>query len=588
MSVRTASFLGLTAFLLASCAVPVPPGGGPPDATPPSIIVTEPANGTVRVEGREIRLTFSEAVDQGSFARAWSLTPDIPGTADVSWRGRTVTLRFPEAFRPETTYILTIDSAFRDARGVGLTSPISMAFATGDRLNEGTLSGQALDPVTGKPVAGLDVFAYAPDDSLGVHPPLYRTQTGRDGRFGFRNLREGDYALLGVGDANRNRRLDPGERVAVAGARTVTADSVSVPPDWDFLPVRYDPVAPDVARVTAVSTRDLEVRFTEAVQLHRTPGVALVDSLDRPMRGAGTPGALAGAAWYIPPGDVQPMPARPDERLATISTRSAAVWRIRVDTLLAGNWRLRLEDRSGSANGAAVKPAIADSAGNALASGSWPFTVRGSEPPADTARVVRVLPDSMLIFPRDALRMLFSAPVPDPLRIALEDTSGTGLSTVTASGMAARRETDSTGSFTPAHVLEVDRGVLPPTGPFRVVVADTSFIRALAGVDATGEIVGTLDSEVPVVVEFPGIDTLHVDAGLTRFRLSQVPGGTRYRIRAFQDVDGDGRWSAGTLRPWSPPEPIIWADGTEPVRARWESVRTDTLRFLTPAAENRP
>jgi hypothetical protein len=586
MSVRTAfsrfsaALLASTTFLLSSCAVPVPPGGGPPDSTPPSLVLAEPTNGSVRVQGREIRLSFSEAVDQGSFARAWSLTPDIPGTADVSWSGRTVTLRFPETFRPQTTYILTIDSAFRDARGVGLTSPISLAFATGDRLNEGALNGQALDPVSGQPVAGLDVFAYGPDDSLGVAAPLYRTQTGRDGRFSFRNLREGAYALLGVGDANRNRRLDPGERVAVAGSRTVMADSSGLPLSWTFLPVRHDPVAPDIARVSAVSTRDLEVRFTEAVQLNRAPRVVLLDSLDRPMARVGAPEAGSGGAWYVPPSDAATVNGPPGNR--------AAVWRIRVDTLLAGNWRLQVTGHPDSVEGAPALPAVADSAGNALASGSWPFTVRGSEPLADMARVVRVLPDSMAIFPRDALRILFSAPVPDPLRIVLEDTSGTGLSTVTAGGMAAQRDADSTGSFIPAHRLELDRAMLPPDGPFRVVVADTSFVRALTGVDATGEIVGTIQSDAPTVVEFPGIDTLHVDAGISRFRLSRVPGGARYRIRAFQDLDGDGRWSAGTLRPWSPPEPIIWADGTEPVRARWETVRTDTLRFPAPAAENRP
>lgn len=554
---RKASLLLFASLLLQACAVPVPPGGGPPDATPPTVVVAVPADGSVRVEGREIQLTFSEAVDEASFARAWSLTPDMPGTTDVSWKGRTVTLRFPEAFRPETTYILNIDTAFRDVRGVGLTAPLSLAFATGDRLNEGALAGQAMDPWTGTPVAGLDVFAYAPDDSLGVDTPLYRTQTGRDGRFGFRNLREGDYALLGVGDANRNRRLDAGEWMAIAGAPVVTADSLGALPSWTFLPVRYDPVPPSVARVTAVTTRDLEIRFTEAVRLLERPHVALVDSLDQPMAVGGAQPVRENDAWYVPSQDASP-------------NGLSAIWHIRVDTLLAGDWRLQLEagENAETRTDSAASVAVVDSAGNALVAGSWPFTVRGTESVAEAARVVRVRPDSMMVFPRDALQILFSAPVPDPFRFALEDTSGTELATLTASGMS----TDGT-------VLELDRAVLPATGPFRLVLADTSIVRQLAGANETGEIVGAIDSDMPVVLEFPGIDTVQVDAGLSTFRLPLVPGGTPYRIRAFQDRNGDGRWSAGSLRPWTAPEPVIWVDGTEPVRARWESVRTDTLRF---------
>src|SRR5690606_24045438 len=144
--------MAIAVLLIAGCANPVPPTGGPADSTPPEIRTSMPADQATRVSANDLRIEFSEYVDQASFARAFSITPAFAEPVDISWRGRTVTIRFPEPLRPNTTYIVQIDTNLRDAHGVSVRNPISIAFSTGEQIDQGTLSGRVVSEVDGAPV----------------------------------------------------------------------------------------------------------------------------------------------------------------------------------------------------------------------------------------------------------------------------------------------------------------------------------------------------------------------------------------------------------------------------------------------------
>src|SRR5690606_7052822 len=107
--------MAIAVLLIAGCANPVPPTDGPADSTPPGSRKPMPADQATRVSAKDRRIEFSEYVDQASVARAFSITPAFAEPVDISWRGRTVTIRFPEPLRPNTTYIVQIDTNLRDA-----------------------------------------------------------------------------------------------------------------------------------------------------------------------------------------------------------------------------------------------------------------------------------------------------------------------------------------------------------------------------------------------------------------------------------------------------------------------------------------
>ena len=205
--------LGLLAAGMASCAVPQAPSGGPPDDTPPIVEQATPEAGTTNFTGDAVELQFTRYLNQNSLAQALTISPPMDGRPEISWSGRRVRITFPEDLQPNTTYILTLDTNLSTYRNVNLPEPLVLAFATGDRINRGALSGRVVDARANAPAEAVDVFAYpAPD---GVPPdtlperPVYRTQTSTEGTFSFSFMQEQPYFVVAVDDRNRNRRPDP-------------------------------------------------------------------------------------------------------------------------------------------------------------------------------------------------------------------------------------------------------------------------------------------------------------------------------------------------------------------------------------------
>ena len=60
-------------LLIAGCAQPVAPSGGPADTTPPALEAAEPAADAVHVRADRLVLTFSEGIDEGSARQALSI-----------------------------------------------------------------------------------------------------------------------------------------------------------------------------------------------------------------------------------------------------------------------------------------------------------------------------------------------------------------------------------------------------------------------------------------------------------------------------------------------------------------------------------
>ncbi|WP_457652904.1 Ig-like domain-containing protein [Rhodocaloribacter sp.] len=544
-------------LVLGACASPLPPTGGPPDRTPPAVVATEPPNGAVNVRAEKIEITFSEYVDQGSFARAFTLTPDFERLPEFSWHGKRVEIVFPEPLRENTTYILTLDNNLRDLHGVTLREPITLAFSTGPEINRGRLAGRVLEPWRGDGAPGLDVYAFpAPDeaapDSL-PERPAYRTQTGDDGRFLFEYMSEEPFFVIALRDRNRNRRPDVAEAFAVPPRPVLRPDTTSVGDERRWLVTVRDTIPPELRQVRARSSRRLALRFSEAVRLARTDtaGWVLRDSV------TGARPALR-AVYMIPE----------DPRQVLVLT----------DSLAARTHTIRVA-------------AVVDSSGNPVRDGEMRFTPVAE---ADTFRLrFRGFdPDSLTDSPD-------GASLPPPLRPAVRFNQPVDSARFRAV-VAVRDTTGRPLVFTRDTGDGVTYRLAPepwPDTPFDVTVdgraltgADTVFTRRFRrmGPDELGELSGYVtadDTTGALVVELydaagdarTPIRTTRPDAaGYFVFR--ELPGGGRYRLRAFVDRNGNGRWDGGFLLPYTPAEPLGWGGDLPPVRARWETVADDTLR----------
>ncbi len=611
---------GLVGFGLVSCANPAAPTGGPRDETPPSIVETRPVRDTINVptDTRSVYLGFSEYVERSSLPQALSVTPQFDQRLRFDWSGRGVRIELPESLRDSTTYLFSLDTNLRDARGVALEEPITVAFSTGPRINQGQIQGRVVKPKEGQPQSRVDVFAYAVPDTGAAPPtplpeqPAYRTQTSEEGTFTFEYLREQRYYVVALRDNNRNRRPDPPEPFAVPPRPTLMADSSqsNVPVPW--LLTKVDTLAPRFQREQPLSRRRLRLSFSEPIRIgtRRPDAWRLRDSV---------------ANAQVPVRAV----FRPPERANALV--------LRTDSMSEARHTLRL-----------TPDLVTDTLGQELV----PDTARfQAVPQPDTTRTrfrafvpEESSPDSTeahLLLPDQQPGVRFNqAPDSTTLRrvLSLQDTTGRvrPYTFDTDNGRTYRFQPDSAlqaGEFVD---VAVDLG--PIGGPDttyerrfrrvtnrvlgalegRALLADTTRVDAsadtaeaqgrprprsqrqqtdsLAAESTVMAEAGRPDSALvawrdslaradSIVVELiPTESTIPLDPRTlttlpeSTFVFRELPKGT-FRFRAFLDRNQNGRWDGGRIQPYVPAEPLVWGESTVDSRPRWTKVLPAPLRI---------
>jgi uncharacterized protein (DUF2141 family) len=555
---RTLVYLCLAAAGLFGCATPVPPSGGPVDRSPPEIVRTEPLAGSVRVSGRTVRIEFADWMDQNSIERSLSITPEPDARPTIRWRRRTAEIVFPEDFLPNTTYVLTFDRNLRTFRGGTLNQPLSLAFSTGDQIDTGRLAGRVVEATLGEAVQGIDIYAYrgpgsdAPPLATLPDRPAYRTQTGDDGTFELQHVADGAYFVIALQDVNRNRRPDPGERFAAPPLPWVAADTAAVMPERPWILTAGDTLAPALNRVRSLSHRHLEFRFSEPVTL-----------LERDPSSYGL-STIEGA----PPPPIADVFVRAEDR--------RFVYVVLGGPLAEGRYR-------------AQAGPVADTLGNVTATSVLDFD---AVPSPDTLRqrFAGFIPDTtefdggmaeLLAWQRPGFRL--HMPV-DSLTLAagvsVADTTGAArpFSLFTVDGTSFRLDLDP----------PLNEGEIVDVSVTLEGLAEAQRFRRLSEQEV-GEIAGRVDAgdvPLPIFVELFAADTQTLLTSLRvqddgAFMFEGLPEG-EYRLRAFSDPEGDGRWYGGNLTPYRPPAPIRWVRSVVSVRPRWETTLPEAISFSDP------
>lgn len=539
------------ALLLIGCAQPVAPSGGPVDKTPPALIHMYPPSNSVDFNGRLIRFEFSEGVDRASFERALTIVPELSTAPKLRWKGRTVEIILQDSLSPATTYVFTIDNSLRDQRNVSLREPIVRAIATGSAIDDRVLSGRLLDPRSGTPVPGIDVFATRADTVESGTPAIhYRTQTGPQGTFSLQFLPSAPFALRAFEDRNRNRVRDETEQFAVAPkAEFVPSAADSSADTGDWWVVDPDTSGPSLLGVTARSSRRIELRYSEPVRLDTlAPGEwVLKDSI------SGAPVSVSGL--YV----------GPDERrrvvLVTADSLSLSTYRMEAFGVVRDSSGNTAEARPLSFTGVATVDTmrlrfLGFDPGDNRAGGPIPMTGRQ---------------DPGLRFNR------YVSPVLLAEEVTAVDTAGNVRSLVPRSTDGTLWRLDLSPELQPGETVTVSvAGSLISVDS--TIAAD---FRRLSS-DETGSLTGYVVSDDDVVVELYAqrgrktqLETVRRTKGDYTFADLAVG---NYKLRMFADRDGDGAWDWGSIDPYERPERLQWYADSARARAGWETV-LDTLRF---------
>ncbi len=548
-----------TAFL--DCAGQAPPGGGPPDTIPPSVVSTFPDTNSVRVETDRVELEFSEYVDRRSAEESIFISPYI-SKVEYDWSGTTLTVEFGEELKKNTTYVVNVGTDVKDLRASNrMAAGFTLAFSTGDSIDRGSVSGKVFDE---KP-EGVMIFAYSLNsrnpDTLdpGVVSPDYIVQTGKDGLFTLSNVRIDSYRLFAVRDQFKNLLYDKQiDQYGVWVSDVVLSQEEIHAPGVQFRLAVEDTGRPFVSRVQAFDRNSIQVRFSEPVDslTISSPSLEISDTL-------GT--------------------NRIDIRLAYRVTQAPSVVQIQTKQELKAGEIYRL-----------IATGIRDTVGNVIDSSSSAVFFEGVDAP-DTVSprlsIAGLEKDSVRGYPVvGPIVFLFSEAVDVPAvekAFTVKDESG---STVRGS---IHWNSPATFLWTPQKPLTSKR--------WYAVVVMMDSVLDLAGNLAKDSIMsrsfltfdlnetGSLDGRVSAETKDSSGKRIYVQArnlngGLRqvfagqdgRFKFEQLPEG-RYSLSAFKDSRGNGTYNHGHVFPFAPSDAFAVYPDTVRVRARWgvEDIKID-------------
>ncbi|HUR92216.1 MAG TPA: Ig-like domain-containing protein [Gemmatimonadaceae bacterium] len=252
----------VAASLLAGCASPGMPPGGPPDVEAPRLIGIAPDSGRVSVSPRSVIFRFDEVVSETppgatSLSGLFVISPQH-GTPVVDWEREEIAVRPRRGWRPNTVYSITMLPGLADLRGNVRKEGAATLFSTGPAIPATSIAGVLIDWAAGRPVSAGLVQAIAPDSTI------YIGYSDSAGAFALRHLPPGPYTLKGVVDGNRNRALDP--RESWDSVMVNLADTTRV----ELFAFAHDSIGPRIQEVGVEDSVTLRVQFDVPVDA-RTP-----------------------------------------------------------------------------------------------------------------------------------------------------------------------------------------------------------------------------------------------------------------------------------------------------------------------------
>lgn len=203
-------------FLLTSCALQVPPTGGPKDEDPPKILSSTPLNGSLNYTGTSIALEFDEYVKTNAASQELIVTPPFVTPAEFSMRGKKVTVSWTDTLIPNTTYLFQFGKGIVDINENNPLDSNLFVFSTGDYIDSFELEGRVIDAFTLKPVKDVWVMLYPEnEDSLPYKSlPRYFAKTDEQGNYHLKYLSDRSFKVFALEPANNGYFFDqPAEAI---------------------------------------------------------------------------------------------------------------------------------------------------------------------------------------------------------------------------------------------------------------------------------------------------------------------------------------------------------------------------------------
>jgi len=247
------------------CANVIAPTGGPKDITPPRVVKSVPANHSANFKGNQFSITFDEYIKLDKITQQLLVSPPMAKNPDFRLKGKTLTIRFKEALKSNTTYSVFFGDAIQDITEGNALHNYTYVFSTGSSVDSLSMRGQVVYADNLKPADSIFVMLYKNDndtipfDSLPLLvKPFYLSKTNKKGNFMFSGLADTSYLIFALKDENYSLTFDqPTEKIAFLDS-LVKPQFRPVPHiDSSLLDTLTVNLPPDSAKMVADSLRHL-------------------------------------------------------------------------------------------------------------------------------------------------------------------------------------------------------------------------------------------------------------------------------------------------------------------------------------------
>jgi uncharacterized protein (DUF2141 family) len=190
------------------CANIVPPSGGPRDSLPPHRVGVRPPDSAKNFTGKRIVMEFDEYVQIDNIQENLLVSPVPKINPVVESKLRTITVTIKDTLQPNTTYSIDFGNAIKDINEGNVLKNFTYLFTTGQSIDSLQLTGKVIIAETGKTDSTLIVMLHTNRDDSAVikEKPRYIARVDPEGRFTFRNLPGGTFALYALKDEGGQRK----------------------------------------------------------------------------------------------------------------------------------------------------------------------------------------------------------------------------------------------------------------------------------------------------------------------------------------------------------------------------------------------
>jgi len=280
----------LAIILISSCAKISSPSGGPKDKEPPVIIKSEPANGQTNFKDKKITITFDEFVALDKINEKFMVSPPLAKKPKVSVRGKSVVIEYEEDLKDSTTYTFYFQDAIRDLNESNPIDNYQFVISTGKVVDSLSVTGNVLSAYSLDPPENTLVMLYRnhSDTAVVKSLPDYITIATKTGYFRIDNLREGDYRLYALKDADNSKNFNlPDEEIAFMDSIIVVSAEKNYLP---YVPdtIKSKPIKKQVTDTVVIQGDHKLILFKPAKKAHyltgstRDPQYKLIYTLSLP------------------------------------------------------------------------------------------------------------------------------------------------------------------------------------------------------------------------------------------------------------------------------------------------------------------